>query len=662
MSRGSYVKLLIKLKSKARKNDRPQRNIFCLIAAEHASFMHVCIRLGPAKAGRWGFLRENNHIQPIFSGKDGSIEIIDGLVRVYDPAGEGKPAIIINDPMAAVLVNGQAIDQPREVRSADKVEIIPKEERIPGSVDVELAEGGMVAKIKVLPGTIIRRIVKDTPPTLELVLGFEEEHVSFNDVTTAEVQVALREKGVVFGIDLQQIEKAVKEANGAAEVVARGTGMKKGRDGYVELLFATGIQISSYNEEELARVDYKEKIEIPAVNAGDTIAVIHPPLPGTPGRLVTGKIIEPPPVREVTVSCKNGCKITPGGDRVYATCSGRPVAIGRKNEVLKVEPLHIHRGDVDLKSGNLRFQGELKISGDIMEGMTAESLGNMEVQGNTAGARVISGGSIIFRNNLINSRVVAGIMVDFYSKAEPVLEEIEKTFISLNDGIKQLRATLSDRGKVIDDHKMGYLIKLVIDRKYASLPDLLEKMMNLFKEKENRFSFSPQVEKLLLEIEPLYTGNGLSSIRSEDDLERIIQVLTAAGLSIKESKKDLQGDIIASYIQNSTLIASGNIIVQGTGCYNSIFKAGGDIQINGVFRGGEITANGKVYIGEAGSPGLLLKQGKINLSPDSEVKFRRIYENVQLSFGKRSYKFEETRSMVRVYYSKEEDQIKVVPI
>ena len=252
--------------------------------------------------------------------------------------------------------------------------------------------------------------------------------------------------------------------------------------------------------------------------------------------------------------------------------------------------------------------------------------------------------------------------MDFYSKDEPVLEEIEKTFISLNDGIKQLRATLSDRGEAIDDHKVGYLIRLVIDRKYVSLPDLLEKMMHLFKEKENHLSFLPQIEKLLLEIEPLYTGNGLSNIRNEADLKRIIQVLAAAGLFIKESKKDLQGDIIASYIQNSTLIASGNIIVQGTGCYNSFFKAGGDIQINGVFRGGEITAKGKVYIGEAGSPGLLLKQGKINLSPESEVKFRRIYENVQLSFGNRSYKFEETRSMVRVYYSKEEDQIKIVHI
>lgn len=607
-------------------------------------------------------MRENNHFRSIFPEKDGSIEIIGGLVRIYDPAEEGNPAIIHNDPMARILVNGQAIDKPREVRSADKVEITPREERIPGSVHVELAEGSMVAKIKVLPGTVIRRIVKNTPPISELVLSYEEEHEYFNDVTAAGVQAALGEKGVVFGIDLQQIEKVVSEANGTFETVARGVEMKKGRDGYVELLFVPGIKISSHNEneEELSKVDYKEKIEIPAVNEGDPIAVIHPPLPGTPGRLVTGKVIEPPSVREVMVSCKSGCEITPEGDRIYATCTGRPLVKGRKNEVLKVVPLYIHQGDVDLKSGNLRFQGELKISGDIMEGMTAESFGNMEVQGNTAGAQVISGGSIIFRHNLINSRVVAGIMVDFYSKFEPVLEEIEKTFISLIDGLKQFRATLSDRGKVIDDHKVGYLIKLIIDRKYASLPELLEKMMNLLK--ENRFSFPLQIEKVLLEIENLYTGNGLANIRSEADLKRIIRVLAAAGLSINELNKDLQGDIIASYIQNSTLIASGNIIVQGTGCYNTFFKAGGDIQINGVFRGGEITADGKVYIGEAGSPGLLLKQGKINLSPDSEVKFRRIYENVQLSFGNCSYKFEETRSMVKVYYSKEEDQVKIVHI
>lgn len=605
-------------------------------------------------------MRKDDHSNFPFPEKDGSIEIIGGLFKIYDPAEEGRPAIIINDPVSTILVNGRAIDKPWEVRSADKVEIIPKEERIPGSVQVELAEGAMVAKIKVLPGTIVERIVKDTPPTSKLVLSYAETHVYFNDLTAADVQNALKEKGVIFGLDLQQIETAVKEAGGTFEIVARGEEMKKGRDGYVELLFNPGIKVSSYNEEELARVDYKEKIEIPAVNAGDTIAVIHPPFPGSPGCLVTGKIINPPPVREIRVSCKSGCRITPEGDKVCATSTGRPLAEGRKNEILKVVPLHIHQGDVDLKSGNLRFQGELKISGDILEGMTAESLGNMEVLGNTAGARVVSGGSIFFRNNLINSSAVAGTVMDYYSKVEPVLEEIEKIFISLNDGIKQLGTTLSNRGEEIADHKVGYLIKLLIDRKYTSLPDLLEEMADLLKE-EYSF-FAPQFKKILLEIKSLYAGNGLANIRREDDLKRIIRVLTAAVLSIKESKKDLQGDIIALYIQNSTLTASGNIVVRGTGCYNSFFKAGGNIQINGVFRGGEITAGGKVYIGEAGSPGLLIRQGKINLPADSEVKFRRVYENIQLSFGNRSYKFEETRSMIRVYYSKEEDQVKIVHI
>ncbi|HHT45898.1 MAG TPA: DUF342 domain-containing protein [Firmicutes bacterium] len=603
------------------------------------------------------------YIQSSYStGKDGTIEIKNGLVRINDPAGEGRPAVILNDPKATITVNGQAIDRSRQVYSADKVEITPIEERIPGSLQVELAEGGMSAKIKVSPGTIIKRAVRDVPPNSELVLSYDEEHVSFNDITVGNVQAALREKGIIFGIDLQQVEKAVNEASGQFETVARGEEVINGSDGYVELLFAPEIEISSYNENSLSKVDYKEKIVIPAVNKGDVLAVIHPPRPGTPGRLVTGKVVEPPSVKEIKVKCKGGCELSPEGDKVWATCTGRPIVEGRQRDVFRVVPLHIHRGDVDVKSGNLRFRGELKITGDIMEGMTVESPGNIEVLGNTAGAQVISGGSIIFRNNLINSRVVAGILMDYYLQIEPLLEEIEKIFLSLNSGIGQLKAALSNRGKKIDESKTGYLIKLFIERKFEALPELLKKLLRLSKEK--RFSLTSQAEKALQEIEHLCTGdtgNGFPNIRRDDDIKRVVQALSAVRLSIKESK-NIEGDIIASYIQNSTLNACGNISVQGTGCYNSIFKAGGDIQIKGVFRGGKITAGGRVYIGEAGSPGLLLKQGKINLSPDSEAVFRKIYENVQISFGKRTYRFEETRSMVKVFFSKEEDLIKIIHI
>lgn len=602
----------------------------------------------------------DNNIQPTFStGKDGAVEIKNGLVSIYDPAGEGNPAVILNDSKATITVNGQAVDKPREVYSADKVEIIPKEERIPGSVQVDLAKGGMEAKIKVSPGTIIKRVVRDTPPNLELVLSYDEERVNVNDITVGDVQAVLRGKGIVFGIDLQQIEKAVNEASGQFGIAARGEEVIKGRDGYVELLFVPEIKISSHNENSLSKVDYKEKIVIPAVNEGDVLAVIHPPFPGIPGRLVTGKAVEPSSVQEVKVRCKSGCKLSSEGNKVYATCTGRPMVEGRQKDVFRVVPLHIHRGDVDVKSGNLRFRGELKITGDVMEGMTVESPGNIEVQGNTAGAQVISGGSIVFRNNLINSRAIAGILMDYYLQMEPLLEETEKIFLSLNDGIGQLKATLSSRGKRIDENKTGYLVKLFIERKYETLPELLEKLLRL--SKENHFSLTSQIEKAMQEIELFCTGNGLSNIRGDEDIERIIKALSAARLSIKESK-GIEGDIIASYIQNSTLNACGNITVQGTGCYNSFFQAGGDIQIKGVFRGGEITAGGRVYIGEAGSPGLLLKQGKINLSPDSEAVFRKIYENVQLFFGKRSYRFEETRSMVKVFFSKEEDLVKIIHI
>ncbi|NLL57262.1 MAG: DUF342 domain-containing protein, partial [Firmicutes bacterium] len=117
-----------------------------------------------------------------------------------------------------------------------------------------------------------------------------------------------------------------------------------------------------------------------------------------------------------------------------------------------------------------------------------------------------------------------------------------------------------------------------------------------------------------------------------------------------------------TYVQNSTLECSGNITVRGTGSYNSFFNAGGDIRIEGVFRGVEIKAEGDIYIGEAGSPGLIIKQGNIYLAPDSIARFRKVYENVKIFFGKRGFQFKETRTLVKVQYAAEEDMIKVINI
>jgi len=589
--------------------------------------------------------------------KNGFIEIKDGRVKVYDPVGDGIPAIIGPDLLAEIKVNGNTIEVKQAVSSSDQVEIFPREEDAPGTVTVTLSDDRLQAAVTITPRVIVKRRVKETPAAQELVLSYEEERAEIPDITVEDVYRALEGKGVVFGLDSQAVEKAVQEASGQPRIVARGKEVTEGRDGYVELLFDPGIKSSIYDEGSMEKVDYKERIVIPSVNEGDVLAIIHPPVPGIPGCLVTGEAIEPQPVREAQVNCKDGCTLSEKGDQVLATRAGRPLAEGRYHETLRVLQVYVHNGDVDVKSGNLRFGGELKITGDIMEGMIVESLGNLQVMGSTAGAQVITGGSVVFQNNLINSRVTAGVLKEFYQKIFPCLSEMESILNSMKEGLKQLQETLSSRGKEVDDRQTGFMLKLLVERKFVTLPQLVEDMLAALK--ETRLSPPSFLVNALKEAGAVFKDFTL--LQSYAQFERIVHgIKEVAGYA--EQGQEIQGDIIANYVQNSSLNCSGNIMVRGAGSYNTFFNAGGDVHIEGVFRGGEIKAQGNIFIGEAGSPGLLVKQGNIYLASGSTARFRKVYENVKIFFGNRGFKFDATRSMVKVVYAVEEDMVKVINI
>jgi hypothetical protein len=604
-------------------------------------------------------MRAEKYLNKEKSGEsqNGALEIKDGFVKVYDPLGDGFPAIILPDPLAVIKVNDREIKTSQSVYAADKIEIIPQIQKIPGKVEVKLAEKNFLAKIKISPRVIVRRKLKDLPRREEMKLEYEEEKSFVNEITLADALQALKDKGVVYGIDAEALEKVVEEAQDTWQVVARGKEAKRGRDGFVELFFSPRITFFSYHENELSRVNYKEKARIPSVKEGDRLAKVHPPIPGEPGCLVTGKKIEPPAVKKISVFCKEGCQLDEKGTLVLATRAGRPAVEGRDQEKIAVLPLYVHVGDVDLKSGNVRFNGELKVTGDILEGMTVESQGNLEIQGNTAGARIIVGRGAIFQKNLINSHVTAGGLRSFYQQVLPVVKEIEELFFALAKNFGQLVNILSQKGKKIQEEQTGQLLALLVERKYNNLPQLIAAVFKMTE--ETVFLLPAQLLNAFKEISCYSQVENFKGLKSKDHLEEISQKISSLRLLI-EKNSDVEGDVVVTYVQNSKIETSGHISLTGTGCYNSFFDAGGAVHIEGVFRGGKIKAGKNVFIGGAGSPGLLLKQGKIYLSPDSEASFRKVYENVQIFFGKRAYKFDTTRKMVKLYYDARDDLIRIL--
>jgi hypothetical protein len=603
-------------------------------------------------------MQEGNTTNPGDAGnsQDGSFEVRNGCVKIYDPIGGGSPAVILPDPYSIIKVNGKRIVTPQKVFTVDKIEVIPQVEEIPGKVEVALDKKQFLARMKITPHLTINKKLKEMPRQFKKNFDYEEEKTLENRITLTEARHALNGAGVIFGIDFAAVEKVLLEADGGWHEVARGNEVKKGRDGSIEPLFEPEITVSFAGGEESSKVDFKEKVTIPFVREGDIIAKIHHPELGEPGRLVTGAAIEPPPVKGARFYCKDGCELDKDGISILATKAGRPMVEGGSQKRFFILPSFIHWGDVDLKSGNLRFNGELKITGNIVEGMTVESQGNLEIQGHAAGARIIAGKSAIFKNNLINSHVTAGGLKNFYTDILPGLLEIEEFFVALFQSFEQLKRKLSEEGRNIPKEQTGQLLQLLAERKNENLLQLtadVDKMIG-----EAIVWVPNQLLTAVKKASETIQGK-FEQIKSEQQFEQILQEVISARSFVEENMA-VKGDVIALYVQNSRIETSGQITITGTGCYNSCFYTDDAVHIEGVFRGGRIRAQKNIFIGEAGSSGLLMKQGEIQLAADSEARFRKVYENIIIHFGKRVFKFENDRDMVKVFYDKKDDMIRIV--
>ncbi|MEW6228776.1 MAG: FapA family protein, partial [Bacillota bacterium] len=462
-------------------------------------------------------------------------------------------------------------------------------------------------------------------------------------ITPAEVEAALRAKGVTFGLDHEEIQRAAAAADGASRVVARGEPVQEGRNGFVEYLFNWKPVEIIYGEEE--RANYRERYVFPSVKEGDVLAVLHPPVPGTPGKKVTGEAVPPRPVREAMLHVKDGVKISDDGRRAIAAIAGRPVLEGRGVPYLRIVQLMVHSGDVDIRSGNLRFWADLLILGNITEGMQVSAHGDITVVGNATGAVVRAGGRVICRGSFIGSRVQAGGLKSLYNRLAPLLDDLGKIL----DGIIQETSRIQHHPvnrRRLRKSDINRVVRLLIERKRKEIDALASEYAAALEAAD--LPFPPAIRELVLGIKDLTRGSVGRREPVPDDLKSILKKKEEINYLLG-SLPDQPGDILCSYAQNSVLEASGSIIVTNEGCFHSTLRSGKQVKVSGVFRGGEIYASGSVFIGEAGSPGLSAGRVKIKVAEQSTVRIRRVYPETTVQVGNRSHNFDRREDSVRVY-------------
>ena len=204
------------------------------------------------------------------------------------------------------------------------------------------------------------------------------------------VLAALQEAGVVYGIDEEAIERGILGLT--AFTAAVGTPPIPGENAYIDRKFNLGIQgkpvVDDYD-----KVDYKDLNLFVLAKENQTLAIRIPQTKGTPGKNILGDVVPAQNGRPCPMPEGKNTKVV--GERLIATCNGQIVDKGSR---ISIDPRLEIKGSVGVSTGDIEFDGSVKVTGDVEQGFSVKATGDIEIKGSVNGAQVsgrnvyISGG------------------------------------------------------------------------------------------------------------------------------------------------------------------------------------------------------------------------------------------------------------------------------
>jgi hypothetical protein len=411
-------------------------------------------------------------------------------------------------------------------------------------------------------------------------------------------------------------------------VVAKGIPPILGKNGYIELKYKN----SGHKQDGQLILQH----EVESVEKGDVVAQLISPESGTTGTDIYGEIVAPGNLINTVLKAGTGCELTEDGNRAIAKVSGKPIL---KGNTISVSPTYTLNHDIDMKIGNIKFKGDLTINGNVLDGMSAEATGKVIVNGYVANARVIAGGDAVIQQNVVGATIRAGGIA---SICQRLLKNIESVNLSINAIPAVLRILkqqpMFQKNRDVEKLGDGVLLKVLFDTKYVGLKALSKDILGDLNTLKQQYD-----DPLIASTKEAYnnfTDNILNRIPLDlKTIDAITQYLQGfqekmfVFLDFLRDKSTETSKVTVIYIQNSTIESSGDVIIKGRGSYSSNIYAGQHVNVQGVFKGGEIVAAGNVKITELGSETEVPTAIKVNKG--NFIYCNTIHPGVRLKAGSR---------------------------
>lgn len=214
----------------------------------------------------------------------------------------------------------------------------------------------------------------------------------------------LKDCRITFGLDEEALDSFFDTIPGSLlyntpVIVAQGIPSVEGSDGYVKEFFDRTSK-PHFDERPDGTIDFKNLHIVNNISKGTVICEIINPVQGTVGTSVYNKPLRPRTAKAPAV---------PRGENVDLVTideySSQLVAAIDGNLVYKdrrfcVEHTFRVNGNVDNSIGNINFTGNVIVTGDVYEGYSIKTNGDVTVYGIVEGASIYADGNIILQKGI----------------------------------------------------------------------------------------------------------------------------------------------------------------------------------------------------------------------------------------------------------------------
>lgn len=558
---------------------------------------------------------------------DGLVWIENGQVFIKNETKDGMPSVINPCEGIELIVNGKVRKHLTAVHEDDVVELKPLTAELTLQLDVEISADKLKCYLNFSPARLVAYSVVDCNPVNRLDIKTTQVVLEKKETDLQQILGYLSGVNVTYGVHMDILKEICEKNEPGRFLIAEGLSPEDAADDRIEYFFnVNGTEFIWPDENSMERIDYKNIRQYEAVSAGQTIAQLHKGTPGVNGMTVTGEIIPPRPGKKLIIAPSFSIRVDEQTGEIKAAKTGRPCCEEKGNSILFQIFDCICVDEVSIKTGNVRFKGDIEVKSNVFEFMEVVARQNVLVKGNVIFASIYAGNDITIKGTAISSKINASLNDVTAKDPSPLIEELMTEIDKLINNINQFPA------QNMNPESFKYVLQNLLNTKNKDLPATIYEALHAFK--TGNYDIQDEIVLSLLKS----TGSLMGNYSGIPDVEYLNRIKSEMEDILSNSRSTpVRGEVILNTITNCDVSALGNITVQGRGCINSSLYSKGKVFVNGFVRGGQIRAEKGMEINTAGS-----KTGSkllLAVPSDGYIQIQTAYADTTIKVGPLSYTF-----------------------